>query len=141
MDYLTGRYALNIPCKLNTTGDWHYCTLDWDNPLILNSDDSIFGNYGLEPCNQDYHRNSPPFKANHLRACLDLFALNKLGSLQRLRADILGNDEYTEELITKLYLLKGVAHWKAIDAFMLKEYPRAWTAYKELRGDSDASIN
>ena len=32
MQYITGLYALNIPCKLNTSGDWHrgwYMTQLW----------------------------------------------------------------------------------------------------------------
>lgn len=31
MKYISGVPALNIPCELNTTGDWHSACNDWDN--------------------------------------------------------------------------------------------------------------
>lgn len=48
--YISGVHALNLPCSSETTGDWHTSSIQWDNPWILESDGSIFGNYGIETC-------------------------------------------------------------------------------------------
>ena len=35
MEYITGQYALNLSCSLNTTGDWHTSALNWKNVYTL----------------------------------------------------------------------------------------------------------
>jgi len=47
MQYITGIHALNIPCSLDTTGDWHSSWIQWKHPRIRDTEDSIFGEYGL----------------------------------------------------------------------------------------------
>lgn len=46
MRYISGFYALNIPCSLYTTGDWHQSCLDWNKVVFLESEKSIFGDWG-----------------------------------------------------------------------------------------------
>ena len=48
MRYITGNYALNIPCSLNTDGDWHRSALDWEHLPLFESDNSFFNDYGIE---------------------------------------------------------------------------------------------
>ena len=48
MQYITGQHALNIPCPLLTCGDWHQSAIQWKYPLFRNSNDSVFGDYGIE---------------------------------------------------------------------------------------------
>lgn len=74
MEYITGFYALNLPCQLETTGDWHRHSLNWSKPNIKNSENSIFREYGIET-NRDLSfagLNSKHNVANHIRACLDI---------------------------------------------------------------------
>ena len=47
MQYITGQHALNIPCPLLTCGDWHQSAIQWNYPLFRNSNDSVFGDYGI----------------------------------------------------------------------------------------------
>ena len=48
MKYISGVYALNLPCSLETTGDWHQSSLDWNNIPYKESDNSIFSSWGIE---------------------------------------------------------------------------------------------
>lgn len=48
MKYLTGLYALNLPCQLDTCGDWHSKSIDWSHPDIRESNNSILKDYGIE---------------------------------------------------------------------------------------------
>ena len=71
MLYITGVHALNLPCKLNTTGDWHASSLGWVDMDIRESTRSIYKDWGIEepielPTGEVYRH------ANHLRAILDL---------------------------------------------------------------------
>lgn len=34
MRYITGIHALNLPCKLETSGDWHISAIQWDFPKV-----------------------------------------------------------------------------------------------------------
>lgn len=72
MKYVTLLHALNIPCRLDTFGDWHKEALDWRKIHVFESNDSIFKDYGIElnktiPCNEEKYN-----VANHIRACLDM---------------------------------------------------------------------
>lgn len=35
MKYVSLIHALNLPCSLDTCGDWHTSALQWDSPNIL----------------------------------------------------------------------------------------------------------
>ena len=48
MKYVTGIFALNLPCSLDTCGDWHSCSINWDNVDIRESNNSILKDYGIE---------------------------------------------------------------------------------------------
>lgn len=48
MKYITGIESLNLSCKLNTCGDWHNTLVNWNNLHFRESNDSIFGNWGIE---------------------------------------------------------------------------------------------
>ena len=42
MLYISYMHALNIPCKLETSGDWHWGAYKWKNFKLLESQNSIF---------------------------------------------------------------------------------------------------
>lgn len=48
MKYITGIHALNLRCSLETCGDWHQPGIQWKNLTIRESEDSVFGDYGIE---------------------------------------------------------------------------------------------
>ena len=35
MKYVTGIHALNIPCNLETSGDWHMSAIQWEHPNTM----------------------------------------------------------------------------------------------------------
>lgn len=45
MKYISCIHDLNLPCSLETCGDWHTSALQWVDLHMRESDNSIFGNY------------------------------------------------------------------------------------------------
>lgn len=131
MKYISGIHALNIPCELDTCGDWHVSSLKWENITLMDSEDSIFGNYGIEK-NKIIPEHSEKYNvANTLRAILDLMYLGKTGYLIGFKEDFICNNKYTYELFEKVLLLKNCDNWNEIDKLMTTEYYNQWVKYKE----------
>ncbi len=131
MKYLTGIHALNLPCKLNTCGDWHCSGLRWENLSFRESEQSILGDYGIEQ-----HRIIPFLSetetynvANHIRALLDLLYEGDFSVAQGMNENFICTDEYDEEIFGKVLLLKGSPKWNSISDFMLSEYKDKWKDY------------
>lgn len=133
MKYLSGIYALNLPCELDTTGDWHASALNWDRVILRESDLSVFGGYGIEKEKRIPEHQGTFFVANHIRAVLDLLDEGMFNILQGLKEDFIDNDKYTEELFGKILLLKNNQNWNDIDFFILFEYRNEWTDFKRWR--------
>lgn len=130
MIYLSGIHALNLPCDLQTCGDWHTSGIDWKGIALLNSDNSIFGDYGIE-CDRTIPENDGTFNiANHIRALLDLLAQGRFGLAQGMNKDFICNDVYTEEIFRKALLMKPLDNWPDIDRFMGREYHSKWLDFK-----------
>jgi len=72
MKYISGQFALNLKCNLNTSGDWHYSSLNWDNLKLNESGESIFKDYGIEKDKYVDVLKGTYNVANHIRAILDL---------------------------------------------------------------------
>lgn len=136
--YVTGIYALNIECKLNSTGDWHRSAIRWDvlPKRLKESDVSIFVDYGIEKNKTlNFLKGSPKYNvANHIRACLDLLVEGNFPTTQGMRDDFICTDEYDEEIFKKDCMLKELSNWKDIDDFMGKEYKIKWLNFKEKEG-------
>lgn len=133
MLYITGIHALNLPCSLETCGDWHTSALHWENisNKMVESNNSIFGDYGLEDCNC-VPENPGNYKvANTIRALLDLLVQGNYGVAQGMKDDFICNDKYTPEVFSLVSKLVNQPNWKEIDAFMGKEYKMQWLHYKE----------
>ncbi|KLU59358.1 hypothetical protein CEB3_c43440 [Peptococcaceae bacterium CEB3] len=130
MLYVSGIHALNLPCALQTCGDWHASGIDWTNVALMDSNKSIFRNYGIEP-----HKVIPDHKgtfnvANHIRALLDLLAQAKYSLAQGMNKDFICNDQYTEEIFNQVARMKDLKNWPKIDRFMGQEYYSEWLDYK-----------
>ena len=132
MKYITGKYALNLSCKLNTPGDWHTSALNWEKISFSESNSSIFGDYGIEK-----RRTIPDNKgiycvANHIRAVLDLIESKKFSDIQNFNKEYICDDAYDEEIFEKVKLLLPD---KKISDFMHKTYGRKWRIWIEKNMD------
>jgi len=130
MRYLTGTYALNIPCRLETDGDWHAPALNWAKPRMRESSESVFGEWGIERVPLPNYGNMTAPVADHLRACLDLIEGGYFGSAQGMRKNFINNEAYTAQIFDKVTLLADRPSWNEIDAFLGKEYGCAWLSYR-----------
>ncbi len=73
MKYISGIYALNLRCSLETCGDWHTSSFSWEKLHFWESEGSFFGEYGIEPVIfVPEHEGEPLYQANHIRALLDM---------------------------------------------------------------------
>jgi len=128
MIYLTGVHALNLPCDLDTCGDWHYSALKWENLTLKDSEHSTLGKYGLE-----YKYVKPIEKeiyvANHIRAILDFIEDGNLKYIQGFRNDFICNDKYDEVIFSKVINFHKFKNWKEINLFMSKEYGKKWIQF------------
>lgn len=132
LQYITGIYALNLACSLDTCGDWHCSSLDWRKVSFSNAYDSVFGLYGLE-FNRTIPEHSGTYAvANHIRALLDMLADGQFALAQGMRNDYICTSRYDQEIFEHISLLKDCNNWNNIDQFMGHEYKMKWKKYKEV---------
>lgn len=72
MLYVTGIFALNLTCNLDTCGDWHTSALNWQKVTLVDSDTMFFRDYGIEQNRSIPEHDGKYCVANHIRALLDL---------------------------------------------------------------------
>ena len=139
MLYLTGLHALNLPCELPTTGDWHAPGLIWGNIPLSESSTSIYGDYGIEinrtinygGCAGIYN------VANHIRVILDFLELNQLILAQGFRNNFFCVEIDYIPFFERVFMLHELPHWESINTFMGKEYFMKWVNfYKSKKGTS-----
>lgn len=130
MKYITGRYALNLSCSLGTPGDWHFYALDWERPQFKESATAFFGDFGLEPHQDVPGHAGTLWVANHLRALLDLLADGAIPIARGMKENYLNDSTLTPLAFSKVWELRLLGHWKAIDGFMLREYGMEWVDWK-----------
>jgi len=134
MQYITGIHALNLPCSLQTNGDWHRSALQWEELKTRNSEGSLFGDYGIEYCPSVPESKGVYAVANHIRALLDLLELENYSIAQGMNKNFIGNDSYNNEIFSKVVLMRNLPHWREIDEFMGREYYGKWLDFKEVAG-------
>ena len=123
MEYLTGQFALNLPCSLKTCGDWHTSALNWNHITFKDSDLSTFGDYGIET-NKNIPEHTEKYNvANHIRAILDLMVEKRFDLISNFNDDFICNDSYTTEIFQKVSELLPD---EDIERFMHKTYGRRW---------------
>lgn len=130
VNYITGIHALNIPCSLETSGDWHASALSWSMPTVKNSGVSVWGVYGIELSMNVPENPGKHFVANHIRACLDLIEDGRFSVAQSMRKDFICNNKYDEEIFTQVSKLRNASNWEDVRKFMRKEYRSAWIDYE-----------
>lgn len=129
MFYISGIHALNIPCELDTGGDWHASSLKWSDLKFYNSDKMFFKNYGIEPNKKIPESQGTYDVANHIRALLDLLQLGKFSLAQGMNNDFICNEAYDNEIFQKVYSMKVLKNWNDINDFMKREYRIKWLDY------------
>lgn len=129
MRYISGIHALNLPCSLPTSGDWHRFAIQWEKPTIRESSECLFGDYGIENCTVVPGQPGTHKVANHIRALLDMISEGQFGYAQGMRKDFICNDSLDEEIFGKVILLKDSALWPAINRFMGREYSMRWLRF------------
>jgi hypothetical protein len=136
MRYITGIHALNLPCELDTSGDWHCSALQWKKLHIKNSGCTILGDYGIEKDRTIPEHLERYNVANHIRALLDLIIDGNFSTAQGMRDDFICNPKYTDEIFNKVrYIMSksSIDDAEKIDEFMSKEYMMQWENYKRKR--------
>lgn len=129
MRYLTYTPALNLASPLKTDGDWHYSSIDWSKAKFEDSDDSVFGDWGLYA--GDVPEHGTVMIADHIRALLDMLEHGYFGSAQGMRESFINNEAYTPIIFEMVMKLRESDRWAQIDSFMGKEYLCDWLDYKK----------
>lgn len=130
MKYITGIYALNLICSLETDGDWHQSSLDWQNIEFAESKYSFFGDYGIEKNSSVPYHQGTYFVANHIRAILDLLYNNDFSTAQGMRKDFINTEKYDEEIFQMINRMNTLSNWQQINQFMEKEYKLKWIEHQ-----------
>lgn len=131
MKYISLIHALNLPCNLETCGDWHASSIQWKKPHILESEESLWGDYGIEKNKKIPEHEEKYNVANHIRALLDLLFIGNFTIAQGMNKDFICNDKYDNEIFDKVILMMDLPYWERIDQFMTKEYLKKWINYKK----------
>ena len=126
MKYISCIHALNIPCSLETCGDWHQSAIQWDKPQTRESNGSFYGEYGLEFGHRIPEHSGTFVVANTIRALLDLLYERNYPVAQGMNKDYICNSKYDDEVFSKVYEMHNLPHWPEIDNFMFKEYGIKW---------------
>lgn len=138
MQYITGLPALNLPCSLDTVGDWHHSSYDWKNIQIRESDGSVLGKWGIEK-HFVKERDEYCYTADTLRACLDLLYDECFSALTGMKEDLIDNNRYTPILFEQIKIIierliddNDREKAERIDAFVSKEYESDWITFKRI---------
>ena len=131
MKYISGLHALNIPCRLETSGDWHTLSLSWETIPLWNTEKSPFGTEGIERHQSLMGKKGTFYIANHIRACLDLLLAGDFSNLPGMRRDYICTDIYDADIFAAVWKLHKTAHWADIDRFMEKEYRMKWILFRK----------
>lgn len=123
MKYVSGLFALNLPCDLKTTGDWHTSALDWGRVKLSDSELSIFTDYGIERGRAIPDHKGKYNVANHIRAILDLMSEKRFDLISNFRNDFICNEAYREEFFRQAAKLLPD---EEIADFMHRHYGRLW---------------
>lgn len=136
MRYITGIHALNLPCELETCGDWHQSGIQWERPQMRESKESFFGDYGIEPDHRiPEHPGETFYVANTIRACLDLLYESNFPTAQGMNEDFICNEKYDEEVFSHVNDMRELDNWEKIDEFMKREYRMKWIKYVKVKED------
>lgn len=137
MIYVSGTHALNIENSLNTCGDWHTSALRWEDIDFKDTEESLFGDWGIE-YNKTIPKHTEKYAvANDLRAILDLMVDNRLRYIKNFRNDWICTDEYNEIFFEQVVKLRTLPHWEDINKLMKSEFMYEWDNFIKDKGLTD----
>ncbi len=138
MKYISGIFALNIPCSLDTTGDWHSSSLNRLKLTLNESDDSILKEKGIERDIYIRELGGMYNVANHIRAIADLLDYGDYPTASGMRFDYLDDDRRFDrtlfEYVFAFRQTKNEREWERISSTMEKEYMLKWLKFLEEKG-------
>ena len=138
MKYISGIFALNIPCPLGTTGDWHRSSLTWNKLRLHESDDSVMKEKGIEKDVYVRELGGRYNVANHIRAIADLLDDGDYVTAEGMRNDYLDDDRrFDSTLFEYVYALKETKSdrdWWRISLRVEQEYMLKWLKFLEEKG-------
>ena len=138
MKYISGIFALNIPCPLGTTGDWHRSSLTWNKLRLHESDDSVMKEKGIEKDVYVRELGGRYNVANHIRAIADLLDDGDYVTAEGMRNDYLDDDRrFDRTLFEYVYALrktKSDRDWWRISLRVEQEYMLKWLKFLEEKG-------
>lgn len=132
MKYVSGIFALNMECELETDG--HYKSVAWEKMALLESRESILGDYGIEGKKEIPGHAEKFHVANHIRAILDMLVMEQYDLAQGMKNDFIGNDEYTGEIFAQVKKLVRLPNWPQISWVMEWEYKLEWLRFSKENG-------
>lgn len=131
MKYVSGLHALSQVCDLDTAGVPNPHELDWEHVCIRETDESIYGTYGITEINFLPNQGYGCFYiANTIRAILDCLVYGDYDAINDFRDEIICNERFNEEVFEKVSCLNNLPSWATIDAIMHREYGNLWLRYK-----------
>ena len=138
MKYISGIFALNIPCPLGTTGDWHRSSLTWNKLRLHESDDSVMKEKGIEKDVYVRELGGRYNVANHIRAIADLLDDGDYVTAEGMRNDYLDDDRrFDSTLFEYVYALKETkseCDWWRISLRGEQDYMLKWLKFLEEKG-------
>ena len=138
MKYISGIFALNIPCPLGTTGDWHSSSLKWDKLTLHESADSVLEEKGIEKDVYVRELGGRYNVANHIRAIADLLDDGDYVTAEGMRNDYLDDDRrFDRTLFEYVYALRETKNdrgWWRISLKVEQEYMLKWLKFLEEKG-------
>ena len=142
MQYLTGRLAFAIPCKLNSCGIWNISKKDFmdeEKFKLSESEGSFFGDWGIETNKLVPGREYCCYNvANHLRAYLDLLMLGEFDQLIGLYDEGIADARCRLDLFMILNSkVRRTPMWEVVKPFMSQEFGSLWDSF--LRGIEQSS--
>lgn len=130
MLYITGIQALNIEDSTDCCGDWHTSSQDWSNLNIVDSDKSIYKDWGIETNKKIPSRDDRYNVANTMRAILDMLQDESfLGYLRGFKDDFFCTDNCNNIFFEKVILLRDLPHWNKINHLMKMEFMWDWDRF------------
>ena len=137
MKYISNEYALNIPCSLKSSGDWHYNSYPVEKAKLFDSNESYFGDFGIE---EHVINNKTYFVANHLRAILDLMFCKKFDFLKGFKDDFIVVNDYNSLFFNKVYEFKNSNIWNDVNNLMKEEYMLDWINFVNQRSKNESNF-
>ena len=136
MKYVTGMQALNIQCPLDTTGDWHPFTTNWDNLHFQESDDNPLKDFGIYKTKIPLRKDDKEyFVADHIRACLDMLQNGDYFQPEGMRKDYLDDDPKFDKLVfPQVVKLSELDNFDKIVQFFEREYKARWFRFAKSQG-------